>query len=93
MLVSIFVKQAKSALAGEYDLEKFCTWFEDWFQDEMDNSKVDEKIYSILEDLYADIGYFEPDANIRKGHSSYYGREALIRKVQQVLEVIGEENS
>ena len=68
--------------------DEFTSWYEDWFYDNVDKNSLNKRTFAELENLYNDIGYYEPHEELRKEHSSYFGKEKLLEKLIKALEVI-----
>ena len=88
MSINILIKKIKDTVNRQISPVEFTQWYEDWFSDEVEEQSVDKIVYIVLENLYNDIGYFEPNKEIRKEHSSYYGVEKLIEKLIDTLKEI-----
>lgn len=56
---TLFTK-LRSAIDNTIPLENFVQWYEDWFNDILDKDALNENEFNLLEELYTDIGYFEP---------------------------------
>jgi hypothetical protein len=74
-------------LAGQLTLTAFTEWYEDWYLDELEKRQncIDKTIFEALQMLYFDIGFFEPNDEIRKEHPSYYGSDKLREKLHHAL--------
>ncbi len=78
----------RSAIDNAIPLENFVQWYEDWFNDILDKDALNENEFNLLEELYTDIGYFEPLEELRKEHSCYFGEDVLISKLKDILKAI-----
>jgi len=88
MDIGILKEKIENTIKQQMPANEFTSWYENWFSDEVDEHSVDKIIFVALENLYNDIGYFEPHEEICKEHNSYYGIERLFEKLSQILKEI-----
>ena len=82
------ISKIRNAIDNSLPLENFVQWYEDWFDDVLDKDALNENEFNLLEELYTDIGYFEPQEELRKVHSCYFGKDVLISKLKVILNSI-----
>lgn len=81
----------EKSIKDQITLKKFAEWFENWFYNNSDYIQkeiTNKEIFNSLEELYNDIGYFEPNSELRKEHSSYFGENELKVKIEQIFEIL-----
>lgn len=85
--------QLTNALNGEISLFEFTEWYEEWFEIHSEMLRSNPGIFVELENLFADIGYYEPNEALRSDHNSYFGNEVFVTILQKILRQLNASNS
>lgn len=88
MELGILIEKIEMTVSNQISGDEFTSWYEDWFYDSVREDLFDRRIFTELENLYNDIGYYEPHEELCKEHSSYFGKEKLFEKLNKVIEII-----
>jgi hypothetical protein len=64
---------------------EFSEWFEEWFSHDVQQKSCSKEIFGLLEYFYTDIGFYEPNPEIRKEHQLYFGNDVLQMKIVELL--------
>ncbi len=88
MDIGILFEKIEMTVNLKMSVDEFVSWYEDWFYESVDENLLDNRTFTELENLYNDIGYYEPHEELRKEHNSYFGKEKLLEKLIKVLDVI-----
>lgn len=85
MEIAILESKIRQVMDANLSMEEFAKWYEDWFPQIMPNKVgIDTEIYKLLDNLFADMAYFEPNAKIRKQHRTYFGHDELLEMIKTV---------
>lgn len=76
------------AISGSISLTEFSNWYEEWFNNIEDEISLDSSKYHHLENLYSDIGFYEPNESLRAEHISYFGDDKLLEMLKKTLEIL-----
>jgi hypothetical protein len=89
-LIKTAQEKISMALSNQITPMAFIEWYENWYLGEVQNIEnlLDKKMFLTLQELYSDIGYFEPNDEIRKTHHSYYGLDKFRKALQNTLSEI-----
>jgi len=83
MLVDL-VDNINRTLAGEMSPREFASWFEDWYLDVYVKAET-RTCQALVQELYEDIGFFEPCMALQEEHKSYFGVDTLFQKLNALL--------
>jgi len=85
MELKILLEKIEQVLNRNIALIEFSEWFEEWFIHDVQQKSCSKSAFVLLENFYADIGYYEPHPEIRKEHNLYFGDDIFLMKIIRLM--------
>ncbi len=85
MELKILLEKIEQAVNRNISLIEFSEWFEEWFIHDVQQKSCSKSVFVLLENFYADIGFYEPHPEIRKEHYLYFGDDTFLTKIIRLM--------